>query len=317
MNATTKTWRRRILLLLGVAMVGAGVVAGYFWFYRLAPVRRLLNPDWRRTHSAAATWAEEQKDYRRNDVSPDMFFRGDTLGYYGNKDWTVWLLGKLKEEDFRFCGCTRATLSLLTNQRMDGDRDACVTWLEKHKNESQEQWIQQGFAEYGVKVHLPPEPNDAAALLPLLGDTEKDAKGEPKVPSWLKYNAFRWLRDSDFRWAEYVASHPEWRSTEKTAVGVCRYAAYEAEFPPEDGMGRLAFAKPGTSRQYDFAGRPPIAGRAAKAIAYVVIFGGIVCGGILVIMSLSMKRRERWAMTGRATCQEAAAREPIADDSEE
>jgi hypothetical protein len=317
MNATTKTWRRRILLLLGVALVGAGVIAGYFWFYWLAPTRRLWNPDWRRTHSAAATWAEEQKYYRRTGDSPHVCFRGDSIGYYGDKAWAVWLIGKLSEKGFFFSGCRQSALACMTNQRPGGTEDAWTAWFEKHKNESQEQWIQQGFVEYGVKVHLPPEPDDAAVLLPLLGDTEKDAKGEPMVPSWLKYNAFRWLRDSGFRWTEHVAAHPEWRASEKSAVGVCRYAAYEAEFPPEDGMGRLAFAKPGTSRQYDFAGRPPIAGRVAKAIAYVVIFGGIVCGGILVIMSLSMKRRERWAMTARTSCRETTDREPIADDSEE
>jgi hypothetical protein len=317
MNATTKTWRRRVLLLLGVALVGVGVVGGYCWFYRLAPTRRLWNPDWLRTHSAAAIWAEEQKGYRRNDDSPDMFFRGDMLGYNGDKDWTIWLVGSLKKKDFRFCGCTQATLSLLTNQRIDENEDAWIAWLEKHKNESQEQWIQQGFAEYGVKVLMPPVADDAAALLPLLGDGEKDAKGESKVPSWLKYNAFRWLRDSGFKWPEYVAAHPDWRASEKSAVGVCLYAELEGEFPPEDGMGRLAFAKPGSSRRYDFVGRPRIATRAAKAIAYSVVFGGIAGGGILVVVSLSMKRRERWAMAARASRQETAACEPIADDNEE
>jgi hypothetical protein len=319
MNATMKTWQRRVLLLLGIALVGVGVVGGYLWFYRLAPMRRLWNPDWRRAHSAAAAWAEEQKGYRRSGDSPDISFRGDTLGYFGNKDWAVWLVGSLKKKGYRFCGCTWATLSLLTNQRIDENEDAWVAWLEKHRNESQEQWIQQGFAEYGVKVHLPPVAEDAAALLSLLGDCEKDAKGELKVPGWLKYNAFRWLRDSGFNWREYTAGHPDWRSSEKRAVGVCCYASFEAEFPPDEGMGRLAFGKPGSSRQYCFADlRPIIATRAAKVAAYAIIFGGIAIGGVFMIVSLGMKRREKWTMSHQSCgMEEASSGDLIDDDSEE
>jgi hypothetical protein len=311
-----KTWWRRILLLVGITLIGVGVVAGYFWFYRLAPTRRLWNADWRRSHSPAATWAEEQKYYRRTDAPPEVCNRGDAIGYYGDKAWTIWVIEHLRKKDFFLSGCRQTALACMTNQRLGGDENAWITWFDQHEGESQDQWIQQGFAQYGVKVHLPPTAEDASVLLPLLGNIDRDSNGDSVISQSLKYNAFRWLRDSGFDWRKYVAAHPDWRSTEKSALGVCFYAKLEGEFPADKGMGRLAFA--GSSRQCAFEIHPPfIATRTAKTIAYALVFGGIVLGVAVVVISLCMKRRDTWAMRGRLGNAETTSCDPITDDAEE
>lgn len=292
LNTPTKTrvWLRRALLLFGAVFVCVGAVGGYYWFYQLAPLRHLYDPDWRKPRSSAAIWAEEQENYRRLNDSPDICQRGDMIGYYGDKNWTLWFIGNLKKKGFRFCGCAGSALNFLTNQDGRKNEDAWVAWLQKHKDESQEQWIQQGFAKVGVTVHLPPEPGDRVPLLTLLGNSEKDAGGDRKIPRSLQYNAFRWLRDSGFNWREYIASHPEWRSSELVAAGVCTYASYEATFPRTDKLGLLAFADPRTS-ELGWAMSPMIATDTAKALAYAVVFGVPAIGFVFFAIAIRMKRK--------------------------
>jgi hypothetical protein len=294
MNTTTKRiWLRRLLLLLGTALFGGGVVAGYFWFYRLAPIRHLADPAWRKTHSVAAIWAEEQTKYRRANASPDIFWCGDKIGYFGDKEWTLWLVDNLRnEEAFRFCGCTQAVLKLLTNQDIKEDKDAWIAWVEKHEGESQEQWIQQGFAQRGIAVHLPPTKEDWKPLLLLLGNDDKDANDETRISGSLKYNAFRWLRDSGFNPHDYIAANAKWRSTEQSALGICNYVGYAKTFPRSDRLGLLAFSNAEPPFEPDLA---EINTPKAKAIAYAATFGGLGLGVALLAISIRMRRSPRVA----------------------
>jgi hypothetical protein len=288
MNILTKRalWRH-VLLSLGMALICLGVVVGYFWLYRLAPLRRLMDGDWRKSHSLAAIWEEEQKDYRRTSSSPDVFFRADTIGHFGDKRWALWLIDNLRnDKTFRFCGCTDQVLRLMTNQRAGRNRDAWIRWFQEHREETQEQWLQEGFAEHGVMVHLPPSAEDHESLLILLGNRDKDADEKPRIPGELNYNAFRWLRDSGFHWADYMDSHPEWRSSKHLATGLCWYAALDSSYTKEQGCGLLAFASADSSQWPQFA----ITTLWANAIAYTAIFGGIGLGAILLAFYVRMRQ---------------------------
>src|SRR5580765_3540754 len=93
--------------LSGGILVLAGLVLAYFWFYRLAPMRHLVDSKWVETHTEKARWREEQKNYERLGSSPDLEFRGDRIGYYGDKKWFLWLANKATtDKGFRVCGCT-------------------------------------------------------------------------------------------------------------------------------------------------------------------------------------------------------------------
>jgi hypothetical protein len=48
-------------------------------------MRHLADPKWLDAHTEKARWLEEQKDYQRMGSSPDLEFRGDRIGYYGDK----------------------------------------------------------------------------------------------------------------------------------------------------------------------------------------------------------------------------------------
>jgi hypothetical protein len=106
--------------LSGGVLLIAGLVVAYFWFYKLAPMRHLADSNWLETHTEKARWLEEQKDYERMGSSPDLEFRGDRIGYYGDKKWFLWLEHKATtDENFRVCGCTETALALMSNQHVD------------------------------------------------------------------------------------------------------------------------------------------------------------------------------------------------------
>ena len=88
----------------------AGLVLTYFWFYMLAPMRHLADPNWIENHTENARWQEEQKDYERMGSSPDLEFRGDRIGYYGDKKWFLWLEDKATtDKSFRVCEAALVT----------------------------------------------------------------------------------------------------------------------------------------------------------------------------------------------------------------
>ena len=110
---------RAIALTLGFLLMAVGSMASYWWLYKLAPMRHLIDPDWLAAHSEAARWEVEQKDYQRTGSSPDLCFRGDRIGFYGDREWCLWLVDRIQApDDFRHCGCTDTALALMTNQRV-------------------------------------------------------------------------------------------------------------------------------------------------------------------------------------------------------
>lgn len=120
----------------GVFLIIAGVVIAYFWFYKFAPTRHLADSKWLETHSEKARWLEEQKDYKRMGSSPDLEFRGDRIGYYGDTKWFLWLRDKAATgKDFRVCGCTETALALMSNQHVD----SWAEWVKTYQNRTQEE----------------------------------------------------------------------------------------------------------------------------------------------------------------------------------
>jgi len=283
-----------ILFILGVALIIAGFTACYYWFYKLAPTRHLASAVWQTNHSRIERWEEEQKDYHRFGSSPDLFFRSDKIGFYGNKDWAIWLLDNIiNTKGFRVCGCTHSVFELMTNQSPVDSGESWKEWLDKHKDETQEQWLQQGFEKYGVTVHLPPTAEDHEPLLMLLGNQEKDENDEYDdciIPEAVKYNAFRWLRDSGFDWEKFIKERKDWQASKQLADGVCSYIHIKANFPISDGLGILAFGKmPDPSDALEYDRMIPILSWRYKAIAYAIILTCFVLGAALVAISRRKK----------------------------
>ena len=278
-----KRHTRFVLTGVGILLVASGLLVAYWWHYRLAPMRRLADPSWLAAHSESARWKEEQKDYRRMGSSPDLCFRGDRIGYYGDKQWFLWLEEQIRNpESFRHCGCTEFALALMAN-RYDSSWEQ---WADANRGRSQEEWIRDGFLDFGATVHLPPTPDDTLLLLRLLSRKSwnvlwagsQGTNAPNAVPNYIQYNAYRWLRDSGFDPSEFDSSNPI--STEADITqGLVRYSQWKTAFPGNDMLGVLAFGRSSASSS-DADVRPIIAKSwivlGVDALIAVCILGGAV-----------------------------------------
>jgi hypothetical protein len=236
--------------ITGVLLVVAGLVVAYFWFYKLAPMRHLADSKWLENHSEKARWLEEQKDYERMEASPDLEFRGDRIGYYGDKKWLLWLESKATtDKTFRVCGCTETALALMSNQHVD----SWEGWMKTNQNRTQEEWIRDGFSKYGVSAHLPPDANDIEPLLKLIGQKSwnflqggaQGTNAPESIPNYVQYNAFRWLRDSGFSPTAYARSNATLIASQDMAIALIKYANWHSAFSSSDkyNLGVLSFGR--------------------------------------------------------------------------
>ncbi len=282
------TKRTVYAVLGGLLLLGSAFVA-YGWFYLLAPLRHLTDPAWTARHSERVRWLEEQRNYHRLGCSPDLCFRADRIGYYGDKKWCHGLIGKISgKTKFRFCGCTETVLMYMTN----GHPQSWENWAKIHGGQSQEEWLRDGFASFGVTVHLPPAAADIEPLLGLLGRRQVDLlwKGpqpvaqtpDTAVPDYAQYNAFRWLRDSGFEPARFLSGHSKALLSEETIRGLVNYANWQGRFPRCNGLGILAFgARPaGAAQDLDPPSRLGSPWLVAAVYAVMVALG--IAGGVLI-----------------------------------
>lgn len=294
-----KRYSRFALVTLGCLLVAAGSAAGYWWHYKLAPLRHLADPVWLAAHSEAARWEEEQNNYRRLGSSPDLCFRGDRIGFYGDKQWFLWLDERIRSpERFRHCGCTEYALALMTNHHVD----SWAQWTDAHRGSSQEEWIRDGFLAYGVTVHFPPTPDDTVPLLRLLGRKTwntlrggKQGTNAPEtVPSYVQYNAYRWLRDSGFDPVRFASSSGAAAGAESDlTAGLLGYSRWSSAYPRKAGLGVLAFGKADTSR---FGGRPlPPISKPWMLLGVEAFIAACIVGGAALVW-----RFTRYRVTARS-----------------
>jgi len=132
-----------VLLLLG------GAFCGYWWFYKLAPSRRTLSPEWYSSHSQQEYWREVQKGIHRG-----MWFHDDgfTVGMYGDKSWADWIMKHVTPGQSMGCiaggPCHSASaMQKITNQDVGENADDWLVWWEKNRSKSQEEWIADGFCQ--------------------------------------------------------------------------------------------------------------------------------------------------------------------------
>jgi hypothetical protein len=223
-------------------------------------MRHLADPEWRAAHSAQARWQEEQKKYNRLSSSPDLCFAGDMIGYYGDKQWCFWLVDKMHGGgNFRVCGCTETALMLMANRHEQSWKE----WADAHRDETQEEWIRDGFVQRGVSVHLPPQPEDTVPLLEVVGHKRwSTLRGGPQgtnapeaFPTYFQYNAFRWLRDSGFDQTTFAVSNAPALTSDVVRIGLMQYTKWNAAYPRHDGVGILAFGEPPDDNSW---GTPPL-----------------------------------------------------------
>jgi hypothetical protein len=283
-----RLWRL-ILRCVGVILVLVGLCVAYLWFYKLGPTRRTLDPRWRCRHSQQELWEEVQKSIHRGVWSHDDGF---AVGIYGDKSWAEWIMNHV--EPGASMGClggepqhSATAMRFITNQNAGEDADQWLDWWEKNKSKRQEEWIADGFAKQGVKIDVPPKPEQTPDLLAVLGRSEPDEATAISEP--LRYNAFRCLRDIGFNPVEFALSKPTIPSDVER--GLLEYAKRQRRWPTAIGAGILPFASADEDR--DDVRLPTLLTLSFQITAYALIFVPGMIGTILVILSFSVKMQRR------------------------
>ena len=196
---------------------------------------------------------------------------------------------------FRVCGCTETALMFMANRY----EKSWGEWLDNNKNRAQEEWIQNGFNKVGINVHIPPSSEDVEPLLKLMGQKTwdvlfggpKDEKKTPEaVPSYIKYNAFRWLRDSGFDPLKYVLDHPSIQ--EDIKLGLMQYKQWNDLFPKRNGVGILFATENKKGDDDDGLRPPPITQAKYIALVYFLIILPFIVGGLLIMFPRNNKKRK-------------------------
>jgi hypothetical protein len=172
-------------------------------------------------------------------------------------------------------------------------------WTDANRGRSQEEWIRDGFVDYGITVHLPPDPQDTLPLVRLLGRKNwnflsagpQGTNAPGAIPSYVHYNAYRWLRDSGFDPAKFASSNTTLVAESDVLGGLLRFCQWRAAYPGRDGLGVLAFGRNGT-KDWESSMRPPIASGRVVAGVYAFIMISII-GGLILILRYGNRRAEK------------------------
>ena len=300
MNMLTRHWRFAARVV-GSLLVLVGLFFTYWWFYKLVPLRCTCDRDWRATHSEREYWEQVQAGIRRGIWAHDD---GWAVGYYGDRSWAEWIMTHVRSGTTMCClGAdfqhSDLAMRLITNQGIGDDADAWLDWWKQNGDKSQVEWIVDGFRQTGLVISSPPTPEQLVALLTLLG-TPRDPESESHVEH-LKYNAFRFLRDSGFEPVEFALSH-------RTTVadidrGLLEYVKQEHRAPAALGLGIL----PLTSKPEPVATKylPQLLTVEFQATAYALTFGSLLIGG--AILWWSVRRRPSPATSAERSTESPAS----------
>jgi hypothetical protein len=272
-------------MISGATLILTGLCAAFFWFYWIAPLRHTLDPQWHRRHSQRAYWDEMQK-LRHRPGFPTLAVTGD--GPFGGKEWLEWRVEHAPREGELFCGCATAGMAMMANQEPDGD---WRQWWAENGNKSQEQWLQDGFAVHGCQVQLPPSSNDWPGLLQLLGNTSTNEAD--RIPGYVKFNAFRWLRDSGFEPVSYALSGVTDSTSDEIRRGLEDYVRRERWWPSRDAVGLLAFADAPETAWLEGELLPAILSKRFRVGVYVLVFGAPLLGLLLLVLCARRQSQRR------------------------
>jgi hypothetical protein len=288
-------WKIALMRIIGIALIIAGLAAGYFWFYHLGPLRRISDPAWLRQHSESAHWNEYQSYVQRFGWEHDGFH---IVGRLGDKKSVEWVMAHIRPgDDILSCasGHKAHGLRFLTNQAAGDSAEAWLAWWEQNKSKTQEDWIREGFRKHGLELQSPLTQKNIASLLKLAARVNEEKGGSP---DYIQYNAFRWLRDSDFEPDKFTVKDIPTKDADRVLQGLLRFSSLSTKYPKCDGLGVLRLGEPlGPVDKYD--SRPRWMETRFQVLANAAVFVPF-CAGVLLLW-LSFRTRYRNAATGENT----------------
>ena len=288
--------RNIILCISGIILIIIGVGISCCWYFWLLPMAQRYDPLWHDQFTKKAYWDYIQNYIHRYGWTHDDF---EPVGNYGDKNWAKWIMDKAAAgaelDDCGNVGHKDSALRYITNQdpvssKKTNCEKAWLEWWAQNKNKSQLEWIQKGFESYNVKVSMAPSKKEQEALLILLGNTRKNKdKIHDMIPNYVKYNAFRWLRDSGFNPVDYAIKNVN-KSTSKDVIkGLYEYQKLYEIYPKGDYVGIIPFSD-NERDNYDDYPRPNYSKLGVKIIIYCIMILPIVLGIFSLVWSIRKKK---------------------------
>jgi len=276
----------KILRIIAILLILSGVSIACVWYYVLFSRQRQQNPLWNKQFTPQARWEAIQKSIH---LYGWKHYDSNEVGHYGSKDWVTWIMARANEGDSLFhCGVghKHTALELITNNSCGffGCRDAWLKWWQENKSKSQLQWIQEGFANFGVIATKAPSETEQKELLTLLGGT--CSKEKKKIPEFIRYNAFRWLRDTGFDPLDYVISKKNRSLSPEIEKGLKAYQYYNGEYPRQNYLGLLQITGKETVPWYEEEPQRLFFSREIQILGNILITIPIL-GGFLMLYWLS------------------------------
>ena len=250
-----------VVRFLGGLLLLTACALAFLWFFWLTPLKHFYSGTWNRDHSNYARWVEGEKSVSRLGVTHDV---GIEMGYYGGKEWTVWIMKHIKPgQDISGCDASHlaGALARMTNQQLGDQADIWLAWWKTNQDKTQLEWIRDGFANKGVVVQQPLTTNNILALLKL-ADLATNSAIYANMPvylrSSLRFNAFRWLRDSGFRATEFDLKNIPVENGNQITSALIDYAEWYGIHWNDPGKLRIAGNNIGDDRWPDavFETRP-------------------------------------------------------------
>ncbi len=271
---------------VGCLLLFLSCAVAFFWFYWLTPSLHFHSPEWRRKYSWRGQWIETQEMLRRS-VLAEHHNSSIEIGHFGDKNWTERVIRELNshEGDIERGSCDNwpyhlpEALTDMTNQKLTNWNTAWLGWWESNKSKTQVEWIRDGFREKGIVLQQPLTTNDVVTLLKVLANTN--------LPSYLKYNAKRWLRDSDKYPA--VIRLNELPGGEDTALiqAEISYAQWYGEYWDAPGKLWIDTNIPFTDSWLE---EPKIELQPLKYVPIVLVFA--LAGAGILLLKLSVRRAQ-------------------------
>lgn len=107
------------------------------------------------------------------------------------------------------------------------------------------------------------------------------------VPPFVKHNAFRWLRDSDFNPVEFALSNAGGALDATARAGLLEYLRRERNWPKKDRVGILGFGE--KEDPYSDFLIPAMLEPSFRATVYALIVGPLCIG--IGLVALTFRRR--------------------------
>ena len=282
--------REHVLRISGVLLILTGSGFSLSWYLWLLPQGNRY--DLRDRFTTKQYWIAAQNDIHRYGWYHDNFL---IVGEYGDEHWAKWIMDRAAAGATLY-GCgndghKEEALKYITNQDPSGGNDAngqkqWLQWWAENRGKSQLEWIQAGFLRYKVTASIPPSVAEQESLLGLMGnDSTNEAAA---IPRFVKYNAFRWLRDSGFSPVGFALSNRMEAIPAVVQQGLLEYEKRYEWLPRRDEVGILPLCK---TPEKKFVYPEPL----FRTMRFQVILHGImivpVVAGVCLLLLARRSRR--------------------------